>query len=41
MKIAIVNGSARKGNTLAAIEVFSEGAKTKNEILLMEKNMIA
>lgn len=32
MKIVIVNGSARKGNTLAATEAFSEDAKAKNEI---------
>ncbi len=32
MKIVIINGSARKGNTLTAIQAFSEGASVKNEI---------
>ncbi len=32
MKIVIVNGSARKGNTLTAIEAFVKGASEKNEI---------
>lgn len=29
MKIVIVNGSARKGNTLTAIEAFVKGASEK------------
>ena len=32
MKIIIVNGSARKGNTLTAIDAFVKGASAKNEI---------
>lgn len=32
MKIIIINGSARKGNTLTAIEAFVKGASKKNEI---------
>ena len=32
MKIVIINGSARKGNTLAAINAFIKGASEKNEI---------
>lgn len=40
MKIVIVNGSARKGNTLAAIEAFSEGAKAKNEIEIIQADKL-
>ena len=32
MKIVIINGSARKGNTLTAIHAFMKGAGEKNEI---------
>jgi multimeric flavodoxin WrbA len=32
MKIAIVNGSARKGNTLTAIQAFIEGVAENNEV---------
>lgn len=32
MKIVIINGSARKGNTLSAIDAFAKGASEKNEI---------
>ncbi len=32
MKIVIINGSARKGNTLAAIQAFTEGVAEVNEI---------
>ncbi len=32
MKIVVVNGSPRKGNTVSAIEALVEGAKAKNEI---------
>ena len=32
MKIVIINGSARKGNTLTAIHAFMKGAAEKNEI---------
>ena len=36
MKIVIINGSARKGNTLTAIEAFVKGALEKNEIEVIE-----
>ena len=32
MKIIIINGSARKGNTLTAINALIKGASEKNEI---------
>ena len=32
MKIIVINGSARKGNTLTAINAFVKGAGEKNEI---------
>mgnify|MGYP000240658226 CR=1 FL=1 len=32
MKIVIISGSARKGNTLAAINAFIKGASEKNKI---------
>ena len=32
MKIVIINGSARKGNTLTAISTFEKGAAEKNDI---------
>lgn len=32
MRIVIINGSARKGNTLTAINAFTKGADEKNEI---------
>ena len=32
MKIIVINGSARKGNTLTAINAFVKGAEEKNEI---------
>ena len=32
MKIVIINGSARRGNTLTAIDAFVKGASEKNEI---------
>lgn len=32
MKIVIINGSARKGNTLTAINTFIKGAAEHNEI---------
>lgn len=31
MKIVIINGSARRGNTLTAIDAFIKGASEKNE----------
>ena len=43
MKIVIINGSARKGNTLTAIDAFMKGALEKNEIevILPDKLLIA
>ena len=35
MKVIIINGSARKGNTLTAIEAFVKGASEKNEIEIL------
>ena len=40
MKIVIVNGSARKGNTLAAIEAFVDGAKGKHEIEIIRPDRL-
>ena len=37
MKIVIINGSARKGNTLTAINAFIKGASEKNEIEIIER----
>ena len=36
MKIIIINGSARKGNTLTAIEAFVKGASGKHEIEVID-----
>ena len=36
MKIVIINGSARKGNTLTAINAFIKGASGKNEIEVIQ-----
>ena len=36
MKIVIINGSARKGNTLTAINAFIKGASEKNEIEIID-----
>ena len=33
MKIVIINGSARKGNTLTAINAFIKGASGKNDVV--------
>ena len=43
MKIVIIHGSARKGNTLAAIQAFTEGVSEENEveIIAAEKLNIA
>lgn len=43
MKIVIINGSARKGNTLTAIQAFCKGAEGKHEIEIIspEKLQIA
>ena len=40
MKIVIINGSARKGNTLTAIEAFIRGAKEKNEIEIIAPDQL-
>ena len=40
MKIVIINGSARKGNTLAAINAFIKGASEKNEIEIIEPDKL-
>ena len=36
MKILVLNGSPRKGNTVTAIHAFAEGAKDKNEIEIID-----
>ena len=36
MNIVIINGSARKGNTLITIDAFIKGASEKNEIEIIE-----
>ena len=43
MKIVIINGSARKGNTLTAIQAFTEGVAEGNEVEIIapEKLTIA
>lgn len=40
MKIVIINGSARKGNTQAAIDAFVRGAQAKNEIEIIEPDKL-
>lgn len=40
MKICVINGSARKGNTLAAIEALMAGAKEKNEIEVIQADKV-
>lgn len=40
MKIVIVNGSPRKGNTLAAISAFAEGASPRHEVEIIEANKL-
>lgn len=40
MKIVVINGSARKGNTLCAINAFVEGAKDNNEIEIIEAHKL-
>lgn len=40
MKIVILNGSARKGNTYACINAFAEGAKAGNEIEIIETDKV-
>ncbi|MCQ2469785.1 MAG: NAD(P)H-dependent oxidoreductase [Ruminococcus sp.] len=41
MKITIINGSARKGNTLAAVNAFIEGAKENNTIEVIEPDKLS
>ena len=36
MKIAIINGSARKGNTLTAINAFAKGVSDKHELEVVD-----
>ena len=36
MNIVIINGSARKGNTLTTIDAFIKGASDKNEIEIIK-----
>ena len=40
MKVIIINGSARKGNTLTAIKAFVKGASEKNEIEIIEPDKL-
>ena len=40
MKIVIINGSARKGNTLTAINAFIKGASEKNELEIIEPDKL-
>ena len=40
MKIVIINGSARKGNTLRAIDAFIKGASEKNEIEIIQPDRL-
>ncbi len=40
MKIIILNGSPRKGNTVTAINAFVEGAKENNEIEILDTDRL-
>ncbi len=40
MKIAIINGSARKGNTSTAIQAFAKGASNGNEIEILAADQL-
>ena len=40
MKIVIINGSARKGNTFTAISAFMKGASDKHEIEIIEPDKL-
>ena len=40
MKIVIINGSARKGNTLRAIDAFIKGASEKNVIEIIQPDRL-
>lgn len=41
MKITVINGSARKGNTLALVNAFVEGAKENNTIEVIEPDKLS
>ncbi|MCQ2408361.1 MAG: flavodoxin family protein [Oscillospiraceae bacterium] len=41
MKITMINGSARKGNTFALVNAFVEGAKEKNTIEVIEPDKLS
>ena len=41
MKIVIINGSARKGNTSTAIQAFAEGATDGNEIEILAADKLS
>lgn len=40
MKIVILNGSARKGNTYACVNAFAEGAKIGNQVEIIETDKV-
>lgn len=40
MKIVIINGSARKGNVLTAIDAFKKGAAVENEIEIIQPDKL-
>lgn len=40
MKIVIINGSARKGNVLTAIDAFQKGAAAGNDIEIIQPNQL-
>lgn len=40
MKIVILNGSARKGNTAAAIDAFVKGAKEEHEVEIIKADQV-
>ena len=40
MKIVIINGSARRGNTLTAIDAFIKGHQKKNEIEIIQPDRL-
>ncbi len=41
MKIVIVNGSPRKGNTYAALEAFAKGAEEKHEVEVIKADKLS
>ena len=40
MKIVIINGSARKGNVLTAIDAFQKGAAAGNDIEIIQPDQL-